>query len=208
MNYLIKILKLFLFKKQWRRNNKDNSTYPVSLFPLSVVDVGKFTYGGINVLTFGSENKLHIGSFCSIGPEVLFVLKADHYTDHVSTFPFKVKALGEPYEAISKGDIILDNDVWIGCRATILSGVHIGQGAVISAGAVVTKDVPPYAIVGGVPAKVIKNRFSVDIINELEQIDFDNLDYEQINKNIEMLYKTVDDKNLSTVKEIFKKNEF
>lgn len=81
----------------------------------------------------------------------------------VSTYPFKRKLFHGGEEAVSKGDIIVGDDVWVGYGATILSGVHIGQGAVIAAGAVVNKDVPPYAIVGGIPAKVIKYRFSESV---------------------------------------------
>ena len=94
-------------------------------------------------------------------------------------------------EAVSKGDIILDDDVWIGYRAIILSGVHIGQGAIIAAGAVVTKDVPPYAIVAGVPARIVKYRFSEDIIKDLEKIDFSLMTKDIIEKHIDELYTKV-----------------
>ena len=97
-------------------------------------------------------------------------------------------------EAISKGDIIVDDDVWIGYGATILSGVHIGQGAVIAAGAVVTKDVPPYAIVGGVPAKVIKYRFSPEIIQQLMKLDYSKLTEDMIRERIDDLYTSLDGK--------------
>lgn len=93
--------------------------------------------------------------------------------------------MGADREAISKGDIIVKDDVWIGRNALIMSGVNIGQGAVIAAGAVVTKDVPPYAIVGGVPAKVIRYRFEEEIINELVNVDFDKFNVEFIRSNID-----------------------
>jgi serine acetyltransferase len=99
-------------------------------------------------------------------------------------------------EAFSKGNIVIDDDVWIGYGVTILSGVHIGQGAVVAAGAVVTKDVPPYAIVGGVPAKIIKYRFSPEIIEELMKIDYSKLEEDDIKNHIDDLYseiKTVED---------------
>ena len=97
-------------------------------------------------------------------------------------------------EAISKGDIIIDDDVWIGYGATILSGVHISQGAVVAACAVVTKDVPPYAIVGGVPAKVIKYRFEPEMIEELMKVDYSKLTKEQIEQHIDELYAGLKDK--------------
>ena len=112
--------------------------------------------------------------------------------------------LGESLEGTSKGDIIVADDVWIGYRATILSGVHIGQGAVIAAGAVVTKDVPPYAIVGGVPARVIKYRFPEEMVGELMRIDYSKLTEEMVREHIEDLYSALKDtKQLK----IFCKNE-
>ena len=129
-----------------------------------------------------------------VAQEVMFVLDADHYVDTISTFPFKVKIMGLPIEGISKGDIIVEDDVWIGYRSTILSGVRIGQGAVVAAGAVVTKDVPPYAIVGGVPAKVLKYRFNDELIEELKKVDFSKLSKEDVEKNINNLYKKLEEK--------------
>ena len=161
-------------------------------FP-DLINVGKNTYGPINALMFNRDSKLIIGNFCSIAPRVSFIVSADHYMNHISSFPFKVKVLGETYEGISKGDIIVDDDVWIGYGATIMSGVHIGQGAVVAAGAVVTKDVPPYAIVGGVPAKVIKYRFELDMIEELLKIDYGKLTKEDIAKHIDDLYTELKD---------------
>ena len=112
--------------------------------------MGKATYGELNVVQFANSHCLKIGDFVSIAQEVVFLLDSEHYTKHLSTFPFKVKYLGvEKEEAFGKGDIIVDDDVWLGFRSTIMSGVHIGQGAIVAAGSLVTKDVPPYAIVGG-----------------------------------------------------------
>lgn len=84
---------------------------------------------------------------------------------------------------------MIKDDVWIGAQATIMSGVTIGQGAVIGAKALVTKDVPPYAIVGGVPAKVIKYRFEKEIIDELLKIDFSKFDYKVIKEHITLFEK-------------------
>ena len=127
----------------------------------------------------------------------MFILNADHPTNTISSFPYHVFiAQDQEFEALSKGDIIVDDDVWIGYGATILSGVHIDQGAVIAAGAVVSKDVPPYAIVGGVPAKVIKYRFTSDIIEELLKIDYSQLNEKDIKEHINNFYseiKTLDD---------------
>lgn len=183
--YYIKRLK---FKIDWRKNNLHNETTLHSLNYRNV-EVGKYTYGALQVLNYNENVKLKIGNFCSIGGNVLFLLSAEHKIDSISTYPFKVRCLHETdNEAISKGDIIVDDDVWIGQNAIILSGVHIGKGAVVAAGAVVTKNVPPYAIVGGNPAQIIKYRFSEDIVAELLKVDYSKLTKEMIRNHINDLY--------------------
>ena len=96
--------------------------------------------------------------------------------------------MGEKNEATSKGNIIIEDDVWIGYGATILSGVRIGRGAVVAAGTIVHSDIPPYAIVAGIPAKIVKFRFEKSIIKELMLMDFEKLNRDQIRKNIDSLY--------------------
>ena len=178
-----------MFRKKWRQKNSHNTTIAANQFEIDVVDVGKETYGAIRVLNYGRGQRLKIGHYCSIAQEVMFILDADHNVNTISTFPYKVKMFGEVNEGVSKGDITVGDDVWIGFRSTILSGVTIGQGAVVAAGSVVTKDVPPYAIVGGVPAKVLKYRFKEDIIKELEKVDYESLSKSEIEDNLEKLYK-------------------
>ena len=180
----------YLFKRKWRKHNSHNETYPEGVFDEKLVTVGRKTYGRLYVSMFSNEYSLRIGNFCSIGPKVSFLLSSDHQLNYISTFPFKVKYGIEKFEGISKGNIIVEDDVWIGYGAIILSGVHIGQGAVVAAGAVVTKDVPPYAIVGGNPAKVLRYRFEQEIIDELLKIDFSLLKDEMIVKNIQEFYQT------------------
>ncbi len=182
---------LHIFKLKWRKYNAHNMTVAKNQFILENVSVGHHTYGELFVLTENYGAKLKIGDFCSIASNVIFIPISDHPTSYISTYPFKVHVMGEKFEAVSKGDIIVDDDVWIGAGATIMSGVHIGQGAVIAAGAVVTKDVPPYAIVGGVPARVIKYRFDEETIQKLLQIDFSRLDDSLIRTHIDDLYTTV-----------------
>lgn len=181
-------------KKAWREKNHFNDTHAMNFFNFDNVSVGKYSYGELNVIDCCDSYKLRIGNYVSIARNVTFILNGEHYIDHISSFPFKAKVLGEQAEAFGKGDIIVDDDVWIGYGAVIMSGVHIGQGAIIAAGAVVTKDVPPYAIVGGTPAKVIKYRFSPEIIEKLIKIDYSKLDKATIEKNIDKLYETVTDK--------------
>ena len=175
----------------WREKNKKNFTTLGSLTNMDQIEIGDYTYGKIYCMCYGEGPKLKIGSYCSIAPEVTFVLNADHNTELVSTYPFESKLhLGiKNNDLCSKGDIVLDDDVWVGYRSTILSGVHIGQGSIVSAGSVVTKDVPPYAIVGGVPAKVIKYRFDENTIKRMLKIDYSKITPEFV-KNHPDLFQT------------------
>lgn len=132
-------------------------------------DIGDWSYGTPKVVTWGDKSKLKIGRFCAISQEVVIMLDTEHHIDWVSTYTFNgiwphMIAQGHP---TSKGDVVIGNDVWIGYQAMILSGVKIGDGAVIGARSVVTKDVPPYAIVAGCPAKVIRYRFPQPVIDKL-----------------------------------------
>lgn len=177
-------------KRAWRQKNQHNNTTLKEIFDIRAVEVGKYSYGPLRVLLNNDRCRLKIGNFCSIAPDVVFIPGSDHAVDTISTFPFKVMCLQtQAHEAISKGDIVVEDDVWIGCGSTILSGVRIGQGAVVAAGSVVTKDVPPYAIVGGVPAKIIKYRFSPELIEELLKVDYSKLSEDMIRGHIDELYE-------------------
>ena len=180
--------------REWRKHNHNNTTILKSYVPFEAVHVGQGSYGELSILRLDKQSTLYIGNYCSIAPEVCFLVGAEHNINYVSTFPFKSKIIGkENKDAISKGNIIIDDDVWIGYGAIIMSGVHIGQGAVVAAGAVVTKDIPPYAIVGGVPAKLIKYRFSSNMIEELLKIDYSKLSEEMIKGHIDELYTELGD---------------
>lgn len=139
-----------------------------------------------------NHDKLLIGKFCSIACGAKFLFNsANHTLSSLSTYPFPLffEEWGLEKKDVTKawdhkGDIVMGNDVWIGYEAVILAGVTIGDGAIIGTRAVVTKDVPPYTIVGGVPAKPIKKRFSEEIISALLEIQWWNWSEERIARNI------------------------
>lgn len=195
-------IKFYMFKKKYRKLNSHNFTQIMNYCDLSKVVVGKKTYGEIHVTDFSpADTKLYIGSYCSIAPNVRFLLGGEHQLYSISTYPFKVLTFGESREAGSKGDIVVKDDVWIGDGAIICSGVNIGQGAVIAAGAVVTKDVEPYAIVGGNPAKLIKCRFCKELIDELKKMNITDL-FDKINStDFNLIYKELDINTLKVIKE-------
>lgn len=137
-----------------------------------------------------NNDRLIIGKFCSIACGAKFIFtSANHTLRSLSTYPFPIffEEWGLDINQIAsawdnKGDIVIGNDVWIGYEAVILSGVHIGDGAIIGTRAVVTKDIPPYTIVGGVPAREIRKRFDEETINQLRQIQWWNWPYDKIKK--------------------------
>ena len=189
-----KFVKFQIYKTRWHKKNKHNDCAMKRIFDIERVTVGNKSYGDLNIYTFaGDVSELKIGSYCSIAENVSFIVGGEHRLDLISTYPMKQFAVGCAIDSFGKGDIIINDDVWIGYGATILSGVHIGQGAVVAAGAVVTSDVPPYAIVGGAPAKVIKYRFSPELIEKLLKIDYSKLTKEQIEQHINELYAPLKD---------------
>ncbi|WP_212637632.1 CatB-related O-acetyltransferase [Desulfocicer vacuolatum] len=140
-------------------------------------DVGRGTYGEPTIRRWGDATTLKVGCFCSIANNVTIFLGGNHRTDWITTYPFPVfrenakQIKGHP---ASHGNVIIGHDVWIGSGAVILSGVHIANGAVIGASAVVTKDVEPYTIVAGNPAQFVKTRFKKNDINILQELNWWN----------------------------------
>lgn len=186
---------------KWKLANLNNDTHPVGETKHYNINIGKGSYGPINVSSRVPDRRLTIGNYVSIAEDVVFLLGIDHCTNNLSTYPFETMLMGKE-TAISKGDIVVEDDVWIGRRVLILSGVTIGQGAIIAAGAVVTSDVPSYAIVGGVPAKVIKYRFSEDVIDYLKTLDYGALPDKLIKENMNIFSRQIDNLDLKYVKKL------
>ena len=139
-----------------------------------------------------NRDRLVIGKFCSIACGARFIFtSANHTMTSLSTYPFPLffEEWGTPISEVAeswdnKGDIVIGNDVWIGYEAVIMSGVKIGDGAIIGARAVVTKDVEPYTIAGGIPAKPIRKRYSQDIITQLEAVRWWDSPHDQLKQLI------------------------
>lgn len=153
--------------------------------------IGNFSYGLPQVISV-CPAKLKVGKFCSFAEGVVILLASDggHRPDWVTTYPFI--QLFEDFQTFSfppieKSDVVIGNDVWIGLNALILSGVNIGDGAVVGANSVVTKDVLPYSIVAGNPAKLIKMRFDQATIDKLLKIKWWNWDLNRIKCNMPLL---------------------
>lgn len=159
----------------------------------SQYDIGRFTYGDPLVLEWGEGMNLKIGSFCSIAANVTILLGGNHRGDWITTFPFNI--IFEEFRDVeghpsSNGNVIIGNDVWIGLNVLILSGVTIGDGAIIGANSLVNKDVKPYSVVGGNPAKKIKSRFNEQTIEDLLRIEWWNWDLEKIKNNVPLMLST------------------
>ena len=155
--------------------------------------IGDYTYGKPEILEWGEGKKLYIGKFCSIAAGVKIFLGGNHRTDWITTYPFNIinedfsnasEILGHP---ASKGDVHIGNDVWLGQGSVIMSGITIGDGAVVGAFSVVSKDVDPYSIVAGNPMKVIKKRFDDEVIEKLLKLKWWEWDKEKINKYVKIL---------------------
>lgn len=156
--------------------------------------IGRYSYIGINSWIVNAE----VGQFCSIATDVNIGL-AEHTIDYLSTSPiFTEKINGTGYSWVKQNLInptprtYIGNDVWIGYRALIKSGIKIGNGAIVGAGAVVTKNIPPYAIVAGVPAKIIRYRYSQKVIDRLGKLNWWEMDELLLQKNIDLFQRNAE----------------
>ncbi|MFH4965569.1 CatB-related O-acetyltransferase [Gaetbulibacter sp. M235] len=185
-------------------DNYDRLCFLKNIIKNPNIIVGDYTYydDSENVENFEKNVKYHfdfvgdkliIGKFCMIASDVKFIMNgANHLTNSLTTYPFAIFGNGwenamEGKSYPKKGDINIGNDVWIGYNATIMAGINIGDGAIIAANSTVIKDVEPYTIVGGNPAKEIKKRFSEDVITKLLELKWWNWDIDKITKKIQNL---------------------
>ena len=194
--------------KVYPRSNDYQTVYLKNVITRENINIGEYTiyndfcndpreFEKNNVLYQYPINKdrLMIGKFCSIACKAKFLMTSgNHSMKSLSSYTFPIffeeweldpKHITEAWD--NKGDIVIGNDVWIGYDAVIMSGVKIGDGVVIGTRAVVTKDVPPYTIVGGVPAKAIRKRFNDEVIQKLLEIKWWNWPYDKIQANIKYI---------------------
>ena len=195
-------------KKIYPRTGDTQTVYLKNVITESGIEIGDYTmyndfvndprdFEKNNVLYHYPINgdKLKVGKFCSIACGAKFLFTSANHTMHsISTYPFPIffEEWGLDVTNITsawdnKGDIVIGNDVWIGYEAVVLSGVTIGDGAIIGTRAVVTKDVPPYTIVGGIPAKPIRKRFSDEVISKLLELQWWNWPENRIKENIDVI---------------------
>lgn len=194
-----------MMKKIYPRTGDTQTVYLNAVVKDPSIEVGDYTiYNDFvsNPLLFEQNNVLYhypinherliIGKFCSIACATKFLFNcANHTLKSLSTYTFPLfyedwnlekSNVSDAWD--NKGDIIIGNDVWIGYEAIIMAGVHIGDGAIIATRAVVTKDIPPYTIVGGIPANPIRKRFSDDIIQKLEILKWWDWPIEKIHQKL------------------------
>lgn len=168
------------------------------------IEVGDFTYyddfetvenfeKNVKYLFDFTGDKLIIGKFCMIASGVEFIMNgANHLVEGISSYPFAIfggdwsnAMAGKTYP--NRGNIVIGNDVWLGYQSTILSGVTVGHGAIVGAKSVVTSDVPPYAIVGGNPARIIRMRHDEATIKTLLELAWWDWDLDKISQNVHIL---------------------
>lgn len=200
--------KVARFRKRWRQLNPHNHTTVREEFPVEVVKVGKGTYGDLHILSYLPDGeRLEIGNYVSIAPDVHFILGGNHTTNTLFTYPIRSTIIHAHCreDAQSRGSICVEDEVWIGYGATILSGVRIGKGAVIGAKAVVTKDIPPYAIAVGNPAKVVRTRIPEQYIPLVKELYLKDIPEQEWQNYLRALYTTIkDDTNVEALINEFK----
>ncbi len=199
---LARSLRLRRLQKQWRRRNAHNATVLCEPFPLDIVTVGRGSYGELHVMSHYPETeRLVIGDYVSIAPDVHILLGGNHQTRTLFTYPIRSRVIGGhcAEDARTHGTVTIGDEVWIGYGATILSGVTVGRGAIVAAKAVVTRDVPPFAVVGGNPARIIRYRLPQETVALLDGLRLADIPEQQWGSLLEDLYTPADDPSAAAV---------
>ncbi|MGL4490203.1 MAG: CatB-related O-acetyltransferase [Rhizobiaceae bacterium] len=155
-------------------------------------DIGDHSYGAPTIRWWGENANLKIGKYCSFADQIEIFLGGNHRMEWVSTYPFQLlpgsqTTDGTLHSSVSKGDVVIGNDVWVGSGAVILSGVTLGDGSVIGARAVVAKDVAPYQIVVGNPAVAVGSRFEGAQVAKLLAIRWWDWDDDKVRRSMPLL---------------------
>jgi len=212
------ILKSIYIKLKYSRNNKLNKVVGIGRnvrlnncklnFHARVAEYASIHHTTIDeyssVGRYAKVTHTKIGKFCAISWDVTINAVSHPHTNlSISAFPYVPHVGNFVTKRIqSHSEVIIKNDVWIGANTVIMPNITVGNGAIIGAGAVVTKDVPDYAVVVGVPAKIIKYRFSEEIVNELLKIEWWKWDREKIKKNIHLFQKEITMEIINKLKEV------
>lgn len=202
-----KYFKLKIFQNKWLKHRGDNYTQAGTVFPSDKVKIGKWSYGILNVHYYNQlYERLEIGKYCSIADNVHFFTGGEHDIKNISTYPFKNRiSKNAIQEAISKGPIVIGDDVWIGSNSIILSGVKIGKGAVIAAGSIVAKDVPEYGIF--INNRPIRYRFDEEIRTILTDYDLNRLNLKNKDELMDLLYTNLNKDNIEIIMKKLKESE-
>lgn len=200
------------FTEQWNRRNPHNTVRPVGYVPLHLVTVGAYSYGQLRVIVYRPDTvqcTVRIGNFVSISSDVRFILDGNHPMDTYTTYPLKSMLTGEraAEDANSKGDILIEDEVWVGHNVTFLSGVRVGRGAIIAAGSVVTKDIPDFTVAGGVPARLIRRRFGDEMERRVASRRLIEIPRHVIESNLALFYRPLDEATMSDIERLFSASE-
>ncbi len=162
---IIRRIKMTLLRSAFKSHGRNFVFDPDGVYSYHTIEVGDDVYIGPGATLSASESKIVMGNKIMFGPNVT-IMGGDHNASIIGKYMYDIK------EKRPEDDqpVYIEDDVWIGTGAIILKGVRVGKGSIIAAGALVIKDVPPYTIVGGVPAKVLKERFSEEEIKEHESL--------------------------------------